>query len=416
MRILYVSQYFPPEMGAPSARVSQMSAHWRALGHDARVLTGFPHHPGGTVYPEFRRRFWKGFDTETSNGVPVYRTWLYPAPNRGTLRRSASYASFALSAALRGRRLDFHPEVVIGTSPQLLCAQAACWVARHHRARFVFEVRDLWPESLVAVKACAPDSLLYRSLDRIAARLYRDAWKTVVVTEEFRRRLLERGLEDSRLAVVKNGVDTEMFSPDVEPTRHPEWDGKFLVSYIGTLGMAHGVSTILRAAERLRARRDIHFLIIGNGAERDNLLRQWRDSRLDNVTFLGQLPWAAVPSYLALSDASIVHLMRDPLFETVLPSKIFEIMAVGRPVVLGVRGEAERLIDEAQAGLACEPESEGDLVAAVERLAADPALCRRLGQGGRQWVLRHASYKKRAAEYIEALSIQPSAVSLLADG
>ena len=407
MRILYVSQYFPPEMGAPAARVSQLARHWREMGHDARVLTGFPNHPGGRLYPGFRRRFWKGFDREYYNGVPVYRTWLYPAPNRGVIRRSANYASFMFSAALRGCLLDFQPEVVIGTSPQLLCAQAACWVARRHGARFVFEVRDLWPESLAAVNASAPDSILYRVLDRAAANLYRRAWKTVVVTDESYRRLRDRGLEDSRLAVVKNGVNTEMFRPDLPPAHHPELEGKFVVSYIGTLGMAHSVSTILRAAELLRSRRDIHFLVIGNGAERDNLLREQRERGLDNVTFLGQAPWDRIPSYLTLSGASIVHLLLSPLFETVLPSKMFEIMAAGRPLILGLRGEAERLVNQAQAGLVCEPESPDEMSHAVLRLAADPAWRARLGANGRDYVLRHASYRQRAIEYLEALEAIP---------
>jgi glycosyltransferase involved in cell wall biosynthesis len=206
---------------------------------------------------------------------------------------------------------------------------------------------------------------------------------------------------------VKNGVDTEMFRPDLPPADHPELAGKFVVSYIGTLGMAHSVSTILRAAELLRSRREIHFLIIGNGAERENLLRQWRESRLDNVTFLGQLPWREIPSHLTLSSAAIVHLARSPLFETVLPSKIFEIMAAGRPVVLGVRGESERLLNEAQAGVACEPESPERMSEAVSMLASDPALCRRLGQNGREYVVRHASYRQRAAEYLAALAPEP---------
>ena len=404
MRILYVSQYFPPEMGAPAVRVSQFSRHFHELGHDVRVLTGFPHHPGGRVYPGYRLKLWKGWQREDYHGVPVYRTWLYPAPNRGVVRRSVSYASFLFSAALRGCLLDFHPEVVIGTSPQMLCALAASWGARRYGARFVFEVRDLWPESLVAVQACTEQSLLYRLLDRLAGNLYHRAWKTVVVTAEFERRLVERGVPPSRLAVVQNGVDTDRFRPDVLPATHPELAGKFVVSYIGTLGMAHSVATILEAAALLRERRDIHFLIIGNGAERDRLRARWRELRLDNVTFIDQQPWEAIPSYLALSGAALVHLSRAPLFKTVLPSKMLEIMAAGRPVVLGVRGEAERLLGEAQAGLAHEPESAAALSQVVVRLASDPDLCRRLGDSGRQWVLRHASFRLRAAQYLEVLA------------
>jgi len=399
-----VSQYFPPEMGAPAVRVSQLSRLFREMGHDVRVLTGFPHHPGGRIYPGYRARFWRCFETDRYHDVPVYRTWLYPAPNRGVLRRSANYASFLVSASLRGRLLGFCPDVVIGTSPQLLCALAAGRIARQHSARFVFEVRDLWPESLVAVNACNEQSTLYRVLDRVARRLYRDAWKTVVVTDESHRCLAARGVPAERLAVVKNGVDAERFNPDVPPASHHDLDGKFVVSYIGTLGMAHSVTTILEAAGLLRARSDIHFLIVGNGAERDSVMRLRRERRLDNVTILDQQPWESIPSYLTLSGASIVHLARAPLFETVLPSKMLEIMAAGRPVILGVRGEAERVLGQAQAGIACEPESPADLAQAVARCAADPALCRELGRNGRNYVLREASYRLRATEYLEVLA------------
>ncbi len=403
MRILYVSQYFPPEMGAPSARVSQLARHWRAMGHDARVLTAFPHHPEGRIHPEYRRRFWNGACRDDYQGVPVYRTWIFPAANRGTLARSLNYTSFLFSAALRGWLLDFRPEVIIGTSPQLLCARAAAFLAARRGARFVFEVRDLWPESLAAVGAAAPGSLLYGALDRVAAGLYARAWRTVVVTDEFARLLADRGLDPARLRVVKNGVDTDLFQPAVEPAALAGCDGKFVVSYIGTLGMAHSVSTILEAAERLRSRLDIHFLIIGAGAQRQRLLDQRLERGLDNVTFLEQQPWAAIPSYLARSGAAIVHLARSPLFETVLPSKMFEIMAAARPVILGVRGEAERLLRQAEAGLVCQPQSPSEMAEAVLRLASDPDLCRRLGLNGRAYALEHASYRQRAAEYLKVL-------------
>jgi glycosyltransferase involved in cell wall biosynthesis len=373
------------------------------MGHDARVLTGFPHHPGGRLYPGYRWRIWKGFENEDYHGVPVYRAWLYPAPNRGVVRRSAAYASFLATSVFRGWLLDFRPDVVIGTSPQLLAALAAFWIARGRRARFVFEVRDLWPESLVAVQACSERSLLYRTLDHIARRLYRDAWKIVVVTDEFRHRLAARGVAPPRLAVVQNGVDTDRFHPGVPPADARHLAGKFVVSYIGTLGMAHKVSSILAAAALLRDRPGVHFLIIGNGAERERVLHAQHEQRLDNVTILDQQPWEAIPSYLTLSGAAIVHLARDPLFETVLPSKMFEIMAAARPVILGVRGEARRLLEQAQAGLACEPESPGELAQAVVRLAADPELRCRLGQNGRDYVLRHASYRQRALDYLQVL-------------
>ena len=193
MRVLYVSQYFPPETAAPAVRISQLAKHWKRMGCDVRVLTGFPHHPHGKVPSEYRRRLRRGFFEEDWHGVPVYRTWLYPAANRGLVKRSLSYASFLLSARYRGRRLDFEPDVVIGSSPQLLAASAAASIAERFSARFVFEVRDLWPESLAAVGLCGSGSPLYRTLDGVARRLYEKAWRIVTTTEASREILIGRG-------------------------------------------------------------------------------------------------------------------------------------------------------------------------------------------------------------------------------
>lgn len=418
MKILYVSQYFPPEIGAPAARVSQMAAHWRRWGHDVRVLTGFPNHPEGVVPAAYRRKLWRLACREEFQSVPVYRTWLYPAKNQGVARRSANYASFALSALLRGAALGFRPEAVIGSSPQLLCAWAASWIARLRGSRFVFEVRDLWPESLEAVGVAGSSSCAYRALDRIAQRLYGRAWKVAAVTEEFVERIAARGVDPARIAVVKNGVDTEMFRPGLAPPedlRRPELEGKFLVSYVGTLGMAHALGAALEAAAALRDEPRIHFLLVGGGAERENLERRKRELRLPNVTLTGPRPWSEIPRWLAASDAALIHLARKPLFETVIPSKMFEMMAAGRPVLLGVRGEARRLLEEAGAGIAFEPESPGALRDAVLRLYTDAGLRRRLGEQGRAYVESNCSYERRAREYLEAIQTDPAASAVCKD-
>ena len=407
MKALYVSQYFPPEIGAPAVRVSQMSAHWRAAGHDARVLTGFPNHPDGIVPPEYRPKLRRLVCTEDYRGVPVYRTWLYPAANKGVIGRSANYGSFMVSAALRGRSLGFRPDVVIGTSPQLLCPLAAASIARRFRARFVFEVRDLWPESLEAVGVCAKGSLPYRLLDRVAARLYKQAWKIVVVTETFRKELIERGVPPGKISVVTNGVDTDFFRPDVAPpaelAANEGLRGKFIVSYIGTLGMAHGLDTLLDCAKLLLRRTEIQFLVIGTGADREHLQRRAAEEALANVTFSGPRPWGEIPGYLGASGACVVHLSRSPLFETVLPSKMFEVMAAGRPIVLGVEGEARRLLERARAGIAVEPENPLQMRDAIVALSENADLCQRYGASGREYARENCSYAARARDYWDVL-------------
>lgn len=408
MKALYVSQYFPPEIGAPAVRVSQMTTHWRAAGHDARVLTGFPNHPDGVVPPEYRAKLRRLVCTEEYRGVPVYRTWLYPAANKGVIGRSANYGSFMLSAAVRGRGLGFRPDVVIGTSPQLLCPVAAASIARRHRARFVFEVRDLWPESLEAVGVCAKGSLPYRLLDRVASRLYRQAWKVVVVTETFRMELIERGVPAEKICVVTNGVDTDFFRPDVTPPDEIAANeclrGKFLVSYVGTLGMAHGLDTLLDCAKWLLGRTEIQFLVVGTGAERERLERRSAEEGISNVTFTGPRPWSEIPGYLAASGACVVHLSRSPLFETVLPSKMFEVMAAGRPIILGVEGEAKRMLEKARAGIAVEPENPSQMRDAILGLSENAGLAERFGANGREYACGNCSYAARARDYWDVLS------------
>ena len=408
MKVLYVSQYFPPEIGAPAVRVFEMTSRWRAAGVDARVLTGFPNHPEGRVPAEYRSRFRRGMAFEEFKGIPVYRTWLYPAANQGRYRRSANYLSFMLSAAMRGMLLRFQPDVVIGTSPQLLCAVAASWVARRLGARFVMEVRDLWPESLEAVGVCSKGSRLYRMLDRCATNLYRKSWKIVTVTESFRNELRERGVPDEKIAVVRNGVDTEFFRPDgdLAPEKESlhELRGKFVVSYIGTHGMAHALETFLEAARLLADEQEIQFLTVGGGARLADLRERSRQMGLRNVTFLGPRPWAEMPGFLRASDVSVIHLLDSPLFRTVIPSKMFEVMASGRPIVMGVRGEAAAILEEARAGVAIAPESAEEMRDAVLELFRDAEMRRKLGENGRAFACGQASYAARASDYLRVIA------------
>jgi glycosyltransferase involved in cell wall biosynthesis len=408
VRILYVSQYFPPEMGAPAARVYELSRHWVAAGHRVTVLTGFPNHPTGVLAPEYRRQWWRGTMRETVSGIDVVRTWLYPAPNRRPHERLLNYASFFLSAALRGLLLQ-RPDVVIATSPQLLVGLAGWWLARAKRCSFVFEVRDLWPESLMALGIGHERSALIRTLRWLAAFLYRRASRIVVVTEAFKTELISRwSVPEERIRVVENGVETDWFAPhaDREALRRQfGFDRRFVAAYIGTLGYAHGLDTILRAAERLRESEgpEVLFLLVGEGADKERLQALARQAQLDNVRFMDYQPREAVPALINGADVCLVLLRRAPLFNTVLPSKMLEFMACGRPVVLGVDGYARALLERAEAGVFVAPENPQALAAAVAQLARDPERCERLGQNGRQFVASHFSRASTAQRYLEVL-------------
>jgi colanic acid biosynthesis glycosyl transferase WcaI len=406
MKILYISQYFPPEMGAPAARASELSRHWADAGHDVTVLTGFPNHPRGVVPAEYRAKFRRLVFCQCIGGANVVRTWLLPFPNRKAYERMLNYASFSVSAASTGIFLA-RPDVVIGSSPQLLVALSACFLARWKRVPFVFEVRDLWPESLAAVGAGSSNSLLHRSLGGIAGFLYRQADRVVVVTPAFEDYLVEHWqVPREKISIVENGVETQLFSPRAgsDLKKSLGLEGKFVVSYIGTMGMAHGLQTILDAAANLQGTDPgIVFLLVGEGAEKARIAATAKERRLKNVHFLDQQPREKIPDYIAASDACLVLLKKTEVFKTVIPTKMLEFMSCARPVILGVRGQAQDILEEAQAGLLIEPENADDLVNAICLLNANQEKRREFGKNGREYVLRKFSRRRTAEKYIREL-------------
>ncbi len=399
MRILYVSHYFPPEMGAPAGRVAGLSREWARAGHEVHVLTGFPHHPTGKIHPDYQRAFRRGFLRERVDGYDVHRTWIFPAANRGKIRRSLNYTSFMASATLVGSLRMPRPDVVVATSPQLLCAVAGHLLAKRFGTPLVMEVRDLWPESLVAVGASRHSAPLVTLLERLACEMYRRASHVVTITEAQRAAIVAEGISEARVSVIPNGVDAAFF----EANGARRTDGKFVVTYIGTLGMAHKLETLLEAAHVLRDDDGVKFRIVGEGARREALEARAKELRLTNVTFAGERPRDEVPRWIAESDACAVLLRRNEVFLTVVPSKMLEIMAAGRPILLGVEGEALALLERARAGVGIAPENAEQLAAAIRRLRNDAALAAQLGENGRAFVQREFRREDLAARYLELL-------------
>ena len=409
MKILYISQYFPPEMGAPAARASELARHWAEAGHDVSILTGFPNHPTGVVPLEWRTRLRRMVYREKVGRVDVFRTWLWPLPNRKAHERMRNYASFCLSAALRGAGLA-RPDVIIASSPQLLVGLSGWWLHFARQVPFVFEVRDLWPESLTAVGVGDENSLLHHTLARVADFLYRRSDHIVVVTPAFKQHLIRRWrVPDEKISIVENGVEAEFFAPaspaaNMSLRRELGAEGKFLVCYIGTIGMAHGLETLLDAAGQLqRQNSDAHFLLIGEGAEKEKIKASAQSRGLTNVAFLDQQPREKIPAFISASDACLVLLKKTDIFKTVIPTKMLEFMSCARPVILGVDGQARQIIEEAAAGIVIEPENADALVRAIQRLSADRELATALGQKGREHILRHFSRGKTAEKYIDVL-------------
>jgi colanic acid biosynthesis glycosyl transferase WcaI len=408
VKILYISQYFPPEMGAPAARASELACHWADAGHQVSVLTGFPNHPTGVVPPEWRARTRHLVYREQVGGVDVFRTWLWPLPNRKAHERMRNYASFCVSAALRGLTLP-RPDVIIASSPQLLVGLSGWWISFARQIPFVFEVRDLWPESLTAVGVGDENSLLYHVLAGVAKFLYRKADRIVVVTPAFREHLIRHWrVPEEKIAVVENGVETDLFAPSTSTAndafrRDLGAQGKFLASYIGTMGNAHGLETLLDAAAQLQHNTDVLFLLLGEGAEKERIKTLAQSRGLTNVRFLDQQPREKIPAYISASDACLVLLKKTDIFKTVIPTKMLEFMSCARPVILGVDGQARQIIDEAGAGIVIEPENAAALVAAISQLSSNRELGTAMGRKGREYILQNFSRHRTAEKYVAPL-------------
>jgi glycosyltransferase involved in cell wall biosynthesis len=382
MRILFLTDNFPPEVNAPASRTFEHCREWARAGHDVTVITCAPNFPKGKVFEGYRNRI---FSRETMDGIQVVRVWTYITANEGFLRRTLDYVSFMLAAAPASLRVA-RPDVVIATSPQFFTACAGYLVGKLRRAPFVFELRDMWPESIRVVGAMQQPALL-DWLERIELFLYRNAAMVVPVTNSFKRKLVERGIDAARINVVTNGADLAHFRPrgkDTELTGALGLSGKFVAGYIGTHGLAHGLETLLEAARLLQeeGRDDIRLLFLGDGASKASLREHAAQLDLKNVIFLDTVAKSDVVRYWSLLDVSIIHLRKTDLFTTVIPSKLFECMAMGIPVLHGVRGESAEIVESEKVGTTFEPENAKDLHDKLVALSEDRSLVRALGRNG----------------------------------
>ena len=370
MHILFLTDNFPPEVNAPASRTFEHCREWVKAGHRVTVVTCAPNFPKGKVFDGYRNRLWQ---TETMEGIKVIRVWSYITANEGFLRRILDYQSYMLSAIIASifvRKVD----LIIGTSPQFFTACAAYVVSRSKFRPYIFELRDLWPESIKAVGAMKNERAI-RFLEWLEMFLYRKSAKVVSVTRSFKEILMKRGIDGSKIEVITNGVDISQFKPrpkDPELTAKLGMTGKFVAGYIGTHGLAHGLETLLAAAERLRGK-DIVFLFLGDGARKEALKQMSAEKQLDNVVFVDSVSKADVARYWSLLDVSVIHLKKTDLFTTVIPSKLFESMGMGLPVLHGVEGESADIVREEGAGIPFEPENVDQLCEALMRLKSNPA-------------------------------------------
>jgi len=394
-------------MGAPAARVSELSRHWVNAGHEVTVLTGFPNHPDGVIRPEYRKHFYRGVHRDEIDGIEIVRTWLLPFPNRKSYERVLNYSSFCASASITGSFLD-RPDVVIATSPQLLVGVSGWWISKLKNTPLVLEIRDLWPESLAAVGVGGSHSMLHRALAKLAGFLYRKADHIAVVTPAFRERLIgDWQVPDQKISIIRNGVETQLFSPhksDPQLRKALNAEEKFVVSYIGTLGLAHGLETLITAAERLQfIAPQVLLLFVGEGAERERIVSLAKSKGLHNVRFVPQQDREKIPAYICASDACLVLLKKSPVFETVIPTKMLEFMSCARPIILAVDGQARSILESSRSGIYTPPENADGLCKAILQLQQQPSLRQEMGKSGRNYIVQNLSRQSTADDYLNLL-------------
>lgn len=385
MHILFLSHYFPPEVNAPANRTFEHARRWVADGHQVTVITGVPNHPAGRLFPGYQNR-WR--QEEEMEGIRVIRTWMYLTANEGFLRRTANYVLFALTAtfaALRVRR----PDIVVATTPQFFCGLAGAAVSRLRRIPFVLEVRDLWPDSIVQLGQVRQRGVV-RLLEALERALYRSATGVVVVTRSFVEHVAARGCPRERIAFIPNGIDEAFVSATPAPLAAEDaraLEGQYVVGYVGTLGLAHGLRTLIETAALLRDEPAVTIVLIGDGADRALLEREIDERGLKNIRLLGLKPRTEIPAWLRRLDLTLVMLRDLPVFGTVIPSKVFEFLAFERPMILAAPdGEIRSMISQAGAGFVIEPENPKALASAILEIRDRPDEARSRARAGAEWV------------------------------
>ena len=403
MRVLIFSHYFPPEVGAPQARLSELARHWAEAGDEVTVVTGMPNHPTGVVPAEYRGRIRA---SEQVDGYRVERAWVYATPNEGVLKKTIGHLSLMVTGPLLAGRRAGKADVVVVSSPTFFSIFAARFVARVKRARLVVEIRDLWPAAMVELGVLTNRRLI-RVLEALELSNYRAADAVVVVTEGFRADLIRRGVPAAKVHTVRNGADVARFAPapgrggDEARRRLGAGPDDLLVLYIGAHGISHALSAVVDAAPKL-GDEGVHLALVGDGAEKAKVAARVEQMGATNVTMLPSVPREDVPELVAAADICLVPLRDVPIFETFIPSKMFEFLAAGRPVIGSLRGEAAEILAEAGA-LVIEPEDPAALVGAILELKADPERRTRMGEQGRAYVTAHYDRAQLARHYRDIL-------------
>jgi glycosyltransferase involved in cell wall biosynthesis len=392
MRIILLSQHFPPEVGAPQIRLYEVSKELIKRGHQVEVVTAFPHHPHGIIPDEYKGKF---YQFEEYEGIPVHRSWIYPSPKGSFWRRLISYFSFTFSAfysMLKAKKTD----VIICTSPPLFLGITGYISSKLKRAKFVFNVADIWPESAVELGILKNKKFISMA-EKLEEFLYKKAWKIATATEGIADYMLRKGKDRDRVFLLPNGVNTETFKPG---ERNKKWslklgfEGKKVFTFAGRMGYAQGLDSVIRAAKIVENKNpDVRILFIGDGPEKEELVKLKESLQADNVVFHESVPVKEMPNIFSITDFSVVSLRNIALFQGARPSKIFPALASGVPVLYCGVGESAKLIEDSGSGIIATPEDEQDIAEKILHCASmDEATYNTFSLNGRDFVCREFSW------------------------
>jgi len=377
MKVLFLTDNFPPESNAPASRTYEHCKEWIKQGMEVTVITCAPNFPYGKTYEGYKNKL---YQTEMIDGIKVIRVWTYMSENKGVIKRIADYMSYAIGAFFVG--LFVKTDLIVATSPQLFTTLGGCALAKVRGKPWVFELRDLWPEGIKDHGAIKKDYLL-NFLTKMELCLYRKATHVVTVTNGLKENLVSRGIDGSKIDIVTNGANMELFTPrakDKELLKILNLEKKFIVGYIGTHGMAHGLEFIIESIKDLE-NQHIHFLFVGTGAKKEVTVNLAKKINLTNVTFLDPVPKSEVNRYISIIDVALVPLTKTVIHASLIPSKIFESSAMKKPMLLGVEGEAKEIVEHYHAGVSFEPENKKEFLEALEKISSSEEYYLELQQG-----------------------------------
>ncbi|AHF08096.1 glycosyltransferase family 4 protein [Desulfitobacterium metallireducens] len=404
MRILMLTQYFPPETGAAQVRLFEVAKAIRNQGHDIEVVTAFPNYPNGIIPPEYQGKFYM---KDSIEGIPVHRTWIYPVQRGKFWKRLLNYFSFVFSAfygVLKAGKADY----IFVESPPLFIGFTMIFAKWVKGAKLILNVSDLWPESAVSLGLVTNKTLITLA-EGLERWMYKSSWRISTQTEGIISSLKDRGIPGEKIVFLPNGVDPDLFAPikqDEQLLEKLNLRGKYVILYAGTMGYAHGLEVALQAAERLeKDHPEIAFLLVGDGSEKPRLMEMAQEMKLTNVRWVDFQPITQMQRYYSLAHISLSTLRRYKLSEGVRPSKLFPGLASAKPLIYVGEGEGAKIVEESGGGVVIPPEEPQLLAETILMLQQDPGRCQTQGEHGREFVIKNYSWKSIVSHWLRDLGL-----------